>query len=68
MKEDALKITSARWKELLEYESHRSEILLGRIYRPKELAAKEEVSVIVDKRNILFGHSAVDSPANCWRN
>ena len=61
-KEDALKIYQRQVeKELLEYESHRSEILLGRIYIAlKELAAKEEVSVIVDKRNILFGHSAVD--------
>ena len=48
-------------KELLEYESHKSEILLGRIYVAlKELAVKEAVSVIVDKRNILFGQNAVD--------
>lgn len=61
-KDEALKIYQRQVeKELLEYESHRSEILLGRIYITlKELAAKEEVSVIVDKRNILFGHSAVD--------
>lgn len=61
-KDEALKIYQRQVeKELLEYESHRSEILLGRIYIAlKELAAKEEVSVIVDKRNILFGHPAVD--------
>ena len=48
-------------KELMEYESRRSEILLGRIYVAlKELAVKEEVSVIVDKRSILFGQNAVD--------
>ncbi|HAT71334.1 MAG TPA: hypothetical protein DCS63_00780 [Elusimicrobia bacterium] len=48
-------------RELLEYESHKSEILLGRIYVAlKELATKEEVSVIVDKRNILYGQNAVD--------
>jgi Skp family chaperone for outer membrane proteins len=48
-------------RELLEYESRKSEILLGRIYVAlKELAVKEEVSVIVDKRNILFGQNAVD--------
>jgi Skp family chaperone for outer membrane proteins len=48
-------------RELLEYESHRSELLLGRIYLAlKELAVKEEVSVIVDKRNILYGQNAVD--------
>ncbi len=61
-KEIALKIYQRQVeKELLEYESHRSEILLGRIYITlKELAVREEVSVIIDKRNILFGHSAVD--------
>lgn len=48
-------------RELLEYESRKTEILLGRIYVAlKELATKEEVSVIVDKRNILFGQTAVD--------
>ncbi len=48
-------------RDLLDYESRKSEILLGRIYVAlKELAVKEEVSVIVDKRNILFGQNAVD--------
>ena len=48
-------------RELLEYESRKSEILLGRIYVAlKELAIKEEVSVIIDKRSILFGQKAVD--------
>lgn len=48
-------------RELLEYESRKGELLLGRIYTAlKELAVKEEVSVIVDKRNILFGQKAVD--------
>jgi len=48
-------------KDLLDYESRRSEMLLGRIYVAlKELAIKEEVSVIVDKRSILFGQNAVD--------
>ncbi|MDD5209785.1 MAG: OmpH family outer membrane protein [Elusimicrobiales bacterium] len=51
-------------KELLEQESRRSEMLLGRIYVAlKELAIKEEVSVIIDKRNILFGQKAVDLTA-----
>ncbi|MFA6435226.1 MAG: hypothetical protein WCW52_11075 [Elusimicrobiales bacterium] len=61
-KEESLKLYQHQVeKELLEYESHRSEILLGRIYIAlKELAVREEVSVIIDKRNILFGHSAVD--------
>ncbi len=48
-------------KQLLDYENHRSELLLGRIYVAlKELAVKEEVSVVVDKRNILYGQKAVD--------
>jgi len=61
-KEEALRLYQRQVeRELLEYESHRSEILLGRIYIAlKELAVREGVSVIVDKRNILFGHSAVD--------
>jgi Skp family chaperone for outer membrane proteins len=61
-KEDALKLYQRQAeKELLEYESHRSEMLLGRAYYMlKELAVSAGVSVIVDKRSILFGHSAVD--------
>lgn len=48
-------------RELLEYEGRKSELILGRIYVAlKELAVKEEVSVIIDKRNILFGQNAVD--------
>ena len=48
-------------RELLEYEGRKSELILGRIYVAlKELAIKEEVSVIVDKRSILFGQNAVD--------
>ncbi|MDD2805080.1 MAG: OmpH family outer membrane protein [Elusimicrobiales bacterium] len=51
-------------RELLEYEGRKSEMLLGRIYVAlKELAIKEEVSVIVDKRNILYGQNAVDLTA-----
>ncbi|MBI4802312.1 MAG: OmpH family outer membrane protein [Elusimicrobia bacterium] len=61
-KEDSLKLFQRQAEvELLGYESHKSELILGRIYLAlKELAVKEEVSVIVDKRSILFGHSAVD--------
>lgn len=48
-------------RELLEYESRKGELLLGRIYVAlRELAIKEEVSVVVDKRNILYGQDAVD--------
>jgi Skp family chaperone for outer membrane proteins len=61
-KEEALRaFQKESERELLDYESHRSEIILGRIYTAlKELAIKEEVSVIVDKRNILYGQNAVD--------
>lgn len=61
-REDELKLYQRQIElELLEYESRKTELILGRIYLAlKELAVKEEVSVIVDKRNILFGHNAVD--------
>lgn len=61
-KEEDLKLYQRQVeKELLEYEGHRSEIILGRVYLVlKELAVRSGVSVVVDKRNILFGHSAVD--------
>lgn len=61
-KEAALKLYQRQAEvELLQYESHKSELILGRIYIAlRELAVKEEVSVIVDKRSILFGHAAVD--------
>lgn len=61
-KEDELRAAQRQTElELLEYESRRSELILGRIYVTlRELAVKEGVSVIVDKRSILFGHGAVD--------
>ena len=62
VKEEALRQSQKQAeRELLEYESRKSELLLGRIYVAlKELAIKEEVSVVVDKRNILYGQRAVD--------
>lgn len=61
-KEEELRLAQRQSeRELLEYEGRKTEILLGRIYVAlKELAVKEEVSVIVDKRNILYGQSAVN--------
>lgn len=48
-------------KELLEYEDAQTEKILGNIYiKLKELSIKEGVSVVVDKKSILFGHKAVD--------
>ncbi len=47
--------------ELLDYESRQTETILGKIYVIlKELAIKEGVSVVIDKRSILFGNYAVD--------
>jgi hypothetical protein len=48
-------------KSLLDLESRKTEILLGRIYGAiQEVAKNEGVSVVVDKSQILFGHQAVD--------
>jgi Skp family chaperone for outer membrane proteins len=48
-------------KSLLDLESRRSEILLGKIYKAvQEVARREGVSVVVDKTGILYGHNAVD--------
>lgn len=48
-------------KDLLARESRKTEAILGRIYfLLRELAVSEGVSVVIDKRSILFGHAAVD--------
>lgn len=48
-------------KNLLDLESRKSELLLGKIYRAvQDVARKEGVSVVVDKGAILYGHNAVD--------
>ncbi len=48
-------------KDLLARESKKTEEILGRIYfLLRELAVSEGVSVVIDKRSILFGHAAVD--------
>ena len=48
-------------KNLLDLESRRSEILLGKLYKAvQEVARREGVSVVVDKTGILYGHNAVD--------
>ncbi len=46
---------------LLDLESRKSELLLGKIYRAvQEVARREGVGVVVDKSAILYGHNAVD--------
>jgi Skp family chaperone for outer membrane proteins len=48
-------------KNLLDLESRRTEILMGKIYKAvQEVARREGVSVVVDKTGILYGHNAVD--------
>ena len=52
---------SSAEKNLLDLESRKSEILLGKIYKAvQEVARREGVSVVVDKSGILYGHNAVD--------
>lgn len=51
-------------KNLIDIESRRSEILLGRIYAAvQEVAREAGVSVVVDKSQILFGQNTVDLTA-----
>ncbi len=46
---------------LMDIESRRSEILLGKIYKAvREVARQSGVSVVVDKSQILFGQGSVD--------
>lgn len=52
---------AATEKTLLDLESKKTEIILGKIHKAvQEVARKEGVSVVVDKSSILFGHDAVD--------
>ena len=69
-KQEALRLAQRQAeRELLEYETGKSEMILGRIYIAlKELAVKEGVSVVVDKRTILFGHAAVDLTGKLIKN
>jgi len=47
--------------ELAEYEEASTRQLLGEIYTAlKKLSEQEEISVVVDKRNILYGKKTVD--------
>jgi len=48
-------------KNLLDLESRKTEILLGKIHKAiKSVARREGISVVVDKSNIIFGHDTVD--------
>ena len=51
-------------KNLVDIESKRSEMLLGRIYKAvRETAIENGVSVVIDKSAILFGQGSVDLTA-----
>lgn len=48
-------------KDLLKYEESKTKHILGKIYTAlKELSEQEEISVVVDKRDILYGKNTVD--------
>ncbi|MBI3300048.1 MAG: OmpH family outer membrane protein [Elusimicrobia bacterium] len=48
-------------KNLVDIESKRSEVLLGKIYKAvREAAVENAVSVVIDKSAILFGQGSVD--------
>lgn len=48
-------------KDLIDIESRRAEMLLGKIYDAvREVARESGVSVVVDKTQILFGQNSVD--------
>ncbi|MCX5782852.1 MAG: OmpH family outer membrane protein [Elusimicrobia bacterium] len=48
-------------KELLDYENRRSELILGKIYYALlELVDSEKITVVIDKKSMLYGRTAVD--------
>ncbi|MDD4005006.1 MAG: OmpH family outer membrane protein [Elusimicrobiaceae bacterium] len=48
-------------KELLDYEQKRMQLILGNIYLVlRDVAISEGVSVVVDRKSILYGQNAVD--------
>ncbi len=56
-----LEYQSSVEKNLIEIETRRTEILLGKIYRAvREVARENGVSIVVDKNQILFGQKSVD--------
>lgn len=60
--QESLRETRAKFDlEMSEYQEDETEKILGKIYiKLKEVSIKEGVSVVVDKKSILFGHKAVD--------
>jgi Skp family chaperone for outer membrane proteins len=61
LEKEYLKMKRGYEDEIFKIQDEETEKILGRIYiKLKELAIKEGVSVVVDKKSILFGHKAVD--------
>ncbi|MBI5625279.1 MAG: OmpH family outer membrane protein [Elusimicrobia bacterium] len=59
--EESRNLQSAAERGLLDLESRKTEILLGKIHRAiMDVARREGISVVVDKNSILYGHEAVD--------
>jgi|GEM_PF-663832 len=47
--------------DLLDYENRKNKLILGTIYKAlKEVSEEEEISVVVDKKSILYGQKPVD--------
>ena len=52
---------TAAEKDLLDIENRKSELLLGRIRKAiQEVALQESISVVVDKKTLIFGHETVN--------
>ncbi|MBI5209503.1 MAG: OmpH family outer membrane protein [Elusimicrobia bacterium] len=61
-KEEEFKaVQASAEKNLLELESRKTDLLLGKIHRAvQDVARREGISVVVDKTGILYGQDAVD--------
>lgn len=61
MEADFQKFQAATEKEMGAFENRKTEIILGKIYYAlRELSVEQSISVVVDKKNILYGQKAVD--------
>ena len=61
MEAEFQKFQNSAEKEMGAFENRKTEIILGKIYYAlRELSVEESISVVVDKKNILYGQKAVD--------
>ena len=59
--EDFKSYQAAAEKSLLDIESRKTEILLGKLHKAVQVVARKEgISVVVDKSSIVYGHDGVD--------